>query len=135
LNTLERLSAERRIAVLGDVEEPRGTQGLIYKALGRRLAKSCDRVLFVGGKKAFASLRAGATDEGFPSGALTYARIDPPAIAQMLQDELLPGDVVLLKGRSTQHLERIALILSGETVTCSEPFCAKRQHCGSCPLR
>jgi len=134
LETLSNLSAERKIAVLGDVEEPPGSQGPIYKALGKHLAKVSDRVIFVGGKKAFNSLRAGATAEGLPLDALTHARTDPRAIAATLKTELRPGDLVLIKGRSNQHLERIALILSGQTVLCQARFCSRVQVCDICPL-
>jgi len=136
LDALSELSATRKIVVLGDVEEPPGSQGIIYKALGRRLAEIADRVIFVGGKKAFNSLRAGAISGGLSPEMLAHTRTDPFTLVQMLNGlHLGAGDIVLIKGRSTQHLERVALILEGEEVTCTTRSCSRRHDCYSCPLR
>jgi UDP-N-acetylmuramyl pentapeptide synthase len=42
----------------------------------------------------------------------------PAGAAEALGDLLRPADVVLIKGRSTQKLERIYLALSGRRVGC-----------------
>jgi len=136
MDTISKLPAKRKLVILGEVEEPPGSQGPIYKALGKRLAEISDRVVFVGGKKAFNSLKSGATSGGMPRDALTIARTDPLAIAQDLEAiELRQGDIVLIKGRSNQHLERVALLLSGQTVACSVSFCSRSHDCETCPLR
>jgi len=135
LDTLSIMPASRKIVVLGDVEEPPGSQGPIYKALGRRLAEVAAGVVFVGGKKAFNSLKAGAISEGLPRDALTSTRTDPHAIVQALEIAALgAGDIVLIKGRSTQHLERVALLLTGNAGKCSIGFCSRRHDCESCSL-
>jgi UDP-N-acetylmuramoyl-tripeptide--D-alanyl-D-alanine ligase len=135
LDALSGLSATRKVVVLGDVEEPPGSQGPIYKALGRRLAEIADRVIFVGGKKAFNSLRAGAVSTGLFRESLMNMPIDPHAIAQTIEDiGLRAGDIILIKGRTNQHLERVALLLRGEAVACSASFCLRRHDCVSCPL-
>ena len=135
LDALSKLSAKRRIVILGPVEEPPGSQGPIYKALGVRLAEIADSVVFVGGKKAFNSLRAGAISAGASRDALMNMRTDPHAIARTLENMgLRAGDIILIKGRSTQHLERVALILAGRTVTCVADYCLRRHDCATCPL-
>ena len=52
----------------------------------------------------------------------------------LLRSELRDGDVVLIKGRGTEHLERIALGLVGRAVRCTLPLCkAPEIRCGRCP--
>jgi len=134
LDTVLHLPARRRIIVIGDIEEPPGSQGPIYKELGRRLAEVADSVLFIGGKTNFARLKAGMIPEGLPREAIHSLRNQPHAIADFLAGELRRDDLVLLKGRSTQHLERVALILSGKDVACSAQVCPWRHDCATCPL-
>ncbi len=53
-----------------------------------------------------------------------------------LRRQLQPGDVVLIKGRNTQRLERISLALMGRTVNCKLVFCnAMGMRCERCPMR
>jgi len=135
LDTVSRLPARRRVVVIGDVEEPPGSQGPIYKALGRRLAEVADEVVFIGGKTNFGRLKAGMIPAGLPRDSIHNLRNQPRAIADFLAGELRPDDLVLLKGRSIQHLERVALILRGKEVTCSARICYWLHDCATCPLR
>jgi UDP-N-acetylmuramoyl-tripeptide--D-alanyl-D-alanine ligase len=136
LDTLSKLPAERKIVVLGDITEPPGSSGPIRRAVGERLAKVSDRVIFVGGKTSFKRLKGGTILGGLPRGALTNTRTDPLAIVQALDEiDLRLGDLVLIKGRNNQHLERVALILEGYTITCSNRLCSRQQYCGLCPMR
>ncbi len=134
LDTLAKLNATQKVVVLGDVEEPPGSQGPIYKALGRRLAEVADVVVFIGGKTNFNRLKSGMILGGLSRESLRNLRNDPHAIADLLTSELRPEDLVLIKGRSTQHLERVALILSGQTVLCQARSCSRVQVCDICPL-
>ena len=134
LDTLDRLPAERKIVVLGDVEEPPGSQGPIYKEVGKRVAEVAMRVIFVGGKTNFNRLKVGTTAGGLPRAALTNIRANPLEAARALEDDLCLGDLVLVKGRCTQHLERVALVLLGKKVRCTTPLCPKRRSCATCPL-
>jgi UDP-N-acetylmuramoyl-tripeptide--D-alanyl-D-alanine ligase len=134
LDTLDQLPAERKIVVLGDVEEPQGSQGPIYKELGKRVAEVAMRVVFVGGKTNFNRLKVGTTAGGLPREALTNIRTNPLEAAQVLEADLRLGDLVLIKGRCTQHLERVALVLLGKKVGCRTRFCPRRHSCETCPL-
>ena len=133
LDVLEALSAERRIVVIGDVEEPRGSQGPLYRALGLRISEVADRVVFVGGKTNFNRLKVGTAAGGLPRERLWNVRGNPLEAARLLEEELRPGDVVLIKGRCTQHLARIAHSLSGREVGCLIRTCPHRYDCLSCP--
>ena len=134
LDTLDQLPAERKIVVLGDVEEPPGSQGPIYKELGKRVAEIAMRVVFVGGKRGFEGLRAGVLAAGLPREALTNIRTNPLEATRMLEADLRLGDLVLIKGRSTQHLERVALVLLGKKVGCTTRSCHRSHDCATCPL-
>ncbi|MFC2099253.1 Mur ligase family protein [Candidatus Bipolaricaulota bacterium] len=134
LDTLDELRAERKIVILGDVEEPPGSQGPIYKELGKRVAEVAVHVIFVGGKTNFDRFKAGTAEGGLPRSALTHIQRNPLEAAQAVQADLRSGDLVLVKGRMTQHLERIALILLGERVACATRTCRRHHSCATCPL-
>ena len=133
LDVLEALTAERRIVVIGDVEEPRGSQGPLYRDLGMRISEVADRVVFVGGKTNFNRLKVGTAAGGLPRECLSNVRGNPLEAAHLLEEELRPGDIVLIKGRCTQHLARIAHSLSGREVGCLIRTCPHRYDCLSCP--
>jgi UDP-N-acetylmuramoyl-tripeptide--D-alanyl-D-alanine ligase len=121
----------RKIAVMGDVSEPPGSQGPIYRGIGERLAAMAHRVIVVG---EFQRYRAGATRAGMPPSALVNARHSVRAAWEAVQAELAPGDIVLIKGRDTQRLDRVALALQGRKVGCEVEFCdLKCVRCETCP--
>jgi len=134
LDTVSRLPARRKVVVIGDVEEPPGSQGPIYKTLGERLAEVADIVVFIGGRTNFGRLKAGMIPGGLPRESVHNLRNLPQAIADFLASELRQDDLVLIKGRSTQHLERVALLLCGKEVTCKAQVCPWRHDCATCPL-
>jgi len=134
LNALDELPARRKIVVLGDVEEPPGSQGPIYKEVGRHAAHVAERVYYLGGKTNLARLRAGTIEGGLPREALIHVRRGSLEAAERLGPELRAGDVVLIKGRSTEHFERIALALLGTNVGCEVRLCRRRHDCETCPL-
>ena len=56
-------------------------------------------------------------------------------VIEVLQGDLGPGEVVLIKGRDTERLDRIALALTGRTVCCDINFCnAMPTRCDHCPM-
>jgi len=132
LQTLADLQAERKIVVMGEVEEPPGSQGPIYRDLGQVLAEVVGHVVFVGGKGQLTPLRVGATEAGLPRSAWAFAGRSPRKAAQLVQEILRPGDVVLIKGRSNQKLLRVALALQGRRVDCDTPSCDSQPGCIEC---
>ena len=118
---------------MGEVSEPPGSQGPIYRELGRRIAAVADYVIFVGGN--FQRYAAGARQGGLPKSALFNAKGSVLKAAEYLQNELRAGDIVLIKGRDTQQLERVALVLTGHNVRCDIAFCDVRAvTCENCPM-
>lgn len=123
----------RRIAVLGDITEPVGSQGPHYRRLGNRLASIASRVVVVG--RSYQFYASGATKAGMARSAVINAGNSVRQAAQAVAANLKPGDVVLVKGRGTQKLDRISLALQGRTVGCELEFCNIRSpRCESCPM-
>ena len=122
----------RRIAVLGSVTDHSGAQGPIYRRLGERLAAMAAKVVVYGGqaKRYGVGLRAG----GSPKEALIDAGREIGAAWRAVQCDLRPGDVVLVKGRTSERLDRIALSLLGHQVRCTIESCKITElRCEACP--
>lgn len=130
IDALAEVPARRRIMVLGDVAEPPGPQRQVYKEVGARLGEVADRVVFVTNRTGFRDYRAGVRQtrpdyeplhaEGWRE---AFAAIEPG-----------PGDVVMVKGRSSQRLARVSLAVLGHDVGCELSYCDSRYaHCDHCP--
>jgi UDP-N-acetylmuramoyl-tripeptide--D-alanyl-D-alanine ligase len=133
LEVFSDIPAKRRGIVMGEVSEPPGSQGPIYRDLGRRIAETADYAIFVGGN--FQRYAAGAREAGMPQSALFNAQGSILKAAEYLSEQLEAGDTVLLKGRDTQRLGRVALVMSGRNVRCDIDFCDTRvTTCQKCPM-
>jgi len=136
LDLMEDIPATRKIVVLGEVSEPPDSQGLIYRRIGERLGKTATKVFFLCSHRSFRSYKGGAVAAGMSEEDLynagTNGLLD---LIDVLRAELVAGDVLLLKGRGNQRLERIAYALQGRTVACELGFCdAKSTACDACPM-
>ncbi len=135
LETLADIPTRRRIAIVGHVNEPLMPQGQIYKRLGEQLAAAASEAIFVGHSRAFRSVRTGARSAGMADGRLAFAGTLPMHALDMLPDDLGPGDVILVKGRPSQHMSRLALALAGWRVRCTKATCVPAafdcRHCSS----
>jgi UDP-N-acetylmuramyl pentapeptide synthase len=132
LTVLGEIPARRKFAVLGDITEPEMPQRAVYRKLGSRAARAASRILYIGHH--FGPFASGARQTGLARGDVTE-HADVFALAETLKNELKEGDVVLLKGRTNQKLERTALILSGRTVRCGISSCHIRSFpCEICPV-
>lgn len=121
----------RKIIALGEISEPPGNQGVLYRRLGERLGQIGWRVVVVGQKKAFHSYRRGAKSVGADT-VFIHAQTVHDAI-RAIDKDLREGDVVLVKGRDTQRLDRIALALQGVKVGCTLSFCQELStRCEGC---
>jgi UDP-N-acetylmuramoyl-tripeptide--D-alanyl-D-alanine ligase len=122
----------RRIVVIGSISEPPGSQYPIYRRLGERLAQVASRVVVV--SPMFRRYAVGATAAGMPRAALVDARGGVRAAWEAVRAELRPGDVVLVKGRITERLDRVALALQGRDVRCAIESCKLNEmRCEDCP--
>jgi UDP-N-acetylmuramyl pentapeptide synthase len=118
--------------VLGDISEPFGKQWQIYRKVGERIAQVATKAIFITGK--FRAYAAGAKSAGLPSLSIMGAERSVLKAVELLRDDLRPGDVVLIKGRDNQRLDRITLALIGKKVCCDIDFCDTRAvRCETCP--
>jgi len=131
IDTLAGIPAARRIVVIGEVSEPSGSVGPIYRRLGEKMGAIADRVIVVGDN--FQRYSAGANRIGVEKGVFVNAGKGWQKAVKLLQAELREGDVVLIKGRDTQRLDRIALALQGVPVSCELIMCQAVRRCASCP--
>jgi UDP-N-acetylmuramoyl-tripeptide--D-alanyl-D-alanine ligase len=133
LDLFSQIPAKRRMVVLGEVSEPPGSQGPIYREIGERIASIASRAIFIGGN--FQRYAAGVRRGGLPSSSIMDAERSVLKAAELLREDLRPGDVVLIKGRDTQRLDRITLSLMGRKVRCDIDFCDTRAvRCKTCPM-
>jgi len=134
LGTLGEIQACRRIAVIGEITDARGSAYPHYKRLGRLCAEICAKVIFVGWSRKFRAISTGARQSGLPLPSYSYAGRDVLSALELLRADLRDGDVVLIKGRMSQKMERIALGLLGRQVRCRRPECKyKMIRCSRCP--
>ena len=131
LDTLAEIPA-RRIVVLGSIMEPPGSQRPIYRRLGERIARIADRAILLGSMTR--AYTTGAVAAGMPRAAVVEAKHGIRAAWEAVRADLQAGDVVLIKGRPTERLERIGLALQGRLVRCEIDFCNLRlTRCDTCP--
>jgi UDP-N-acetylmuramoyl-tripeptide--D-alanyl-D-alanine ligase len=133
LDVLSEIPAQRRIIILGDVEGPPEGKNKIYRQVGERIGKIASRAIFIGGDSC-RNYSRGAKRIGLPSEEVTHIQGNVLKAAELLREEIRPGDVVLIKGRSTQRLDRVALSLMGRTVRCGISYCNVKVRCENCPM-
>ena len=134
LDVLSQIPAGRRMIALGEVNEPIGAQATVYRGIGERLAGIVSLAVVVGNDTGFRSYAAGAVQGGLARSAVQHATGGVLEAAKMLRGTLAPSDVVLIKGRNEQHLERIALALAGRDVRCDVVRCGLTEDCSSCAM-
>jgi UDP-N-acetylmuramoyl-tripeptide--D-alanyl-D-alanine ligase len=132
LDILEEIPARRKIVIMGEVSEPIGSTGPIYRRIGGRIARMASKAVFISGN--FQRYATGATHGGLAKSCLINAGRDLLSAAEMIKDELEPGDVLLVKGRTEQRLDRISLFLTGRKVLCDIVFCKAPCRCDDCPM-
>ena len=132
LDFLAEVPSSRKVIVIGDVSEPPGSSGPIYKRLGRRMSEIASRIVVVGGHRRRYAAGVAGNDR------LKEAFIDVghslSAAVSAVQEQIEPGAVVLVKGRDTQRLARVSLALMGQHVGCEIRFCPASVSCEECPF-
>ncbi|MGW1916498.1 UDP-N-acetylmuramoyl-tripeptide--D-alanyl-D-alanine ligase [Streptomyces sp. NPDC002076] len=133
LDLLGEMSADTRIAVLGEMRELGIWSDELHRLVGRKAATAATHLIAVGeeGKK----LLQAAEAQGFPASAMSLA--DSARNAHVLTQDIVSKStgrcVVLAKGARFMHMERVPLGLSGRHVDCSRRVCTKYIHCQDCP--
>lgn len=129
LEVLADSRSSRRILVAGDYSDaPAGGPKRRLDRLGREAACICDMVVFVGEHSHRAV--AGALKRGMAT-EMVYGFTGVHAAAAFLRSTLRSGDLVLVKGRIAEHLERIVLEQVGH-VRCRAIRCGLKGSCETC---
>lgn len=133
LDTLAAIPVARKMVVMGDVSEPPGSMGPIYREIGAQIARTATYAVFLGGgadRYAVGVRSAGFTRDQFDDAGRSVARA-----IELVRARVRPGDVVLVKGPDTQRLDRVSLGLLGQTVRCGLEVCSlKVVRCADCPV-
>jgi UDP-N-acetylmuramyl pentapeptide synthase len=133
LDVLAEVPASRRVVLLGSVSEPPGAQRPMYQALGERIAAIAAHLVVF--HHDFEPIWSGARRAGMPRTSVTVAARTAQDAAEALSQVLLPGDVLLIKGRGPEKLDRVRLILEGRQVGCDIGYCSLRTlECEQCPM-
>jgi UDP-N-acetylmuramoyl-tripeptide--D-alanyl-D-alanine ligase len=133
LDFLRSVPAPRRLVALGNITEPSNPQRQVYRMIGDRFAQLADFAFLLGSMdQAYAS---GAAAAGMPRERIMKFHNDLRRAIEALRNTLQPGDVLMVKGRLEDHLERITLALSGRKVRCWRTRCRSRAYrCDNCPM-
>lgn len=133
LETLEEITAERKIVVLGDVSEAGQEQHRLHRDLGARVARVADMAVFVGNMAKDAAV--GARRAGGAPGKFRASGTRVRDALGALEGVGGEGDLVLIKGRISQRLERVVLWLQGRVVRCNLKECkANNLRCERCGM-
>lgn len=132
LDLLAAIPAPRKLIVMGEISEPPGSQGPIYRRIGERMAGIASHLVVIGGN--FQRFAAGARRGGLSPDAVVDVKRSIRGAIEAVEAVLRPGDVVLIKGRDTQKLDRVALSLMGADCNCEIPFCEAKIRCAVCPM-
>jgi UDP-N-acetylmuramyl pentapeptide synthase len=128
---LAEIPAQRRLVLLGDVFEPAGDSESVYRKLALRLAKACDGAYLVGDDRRH--WLSGLIEGGVSRNRIVDDLGSLGEAARSLQRTLRAGDVVLIKGRQEERLERVAFALAGRPVPCALRICdAVNLACDRC---
>jgi len=126
---LRTADARRRILVISDCSDFKKTPRQRRRYYANLAAGIAEAVVFLGDRAHFGVKYA--LEAGMPEDSV-HACLTPQDAADFLKDYLRSGDLVLLRGRTTDHLTRVYLGLLG-TVGCRRAQCGRRGLCENCP--
>ncbi|MGI9648354.1 MAG: Mur ligase family protein, partial [Acidimicrobiia bacterium] len=122
-------TAVRKVVLFSDMSDTNRSDRKRGRLLGRRAAELAGLAVFVGNSAHHAA--AAAIHHGLPEDKV--AAFDSAVEAGTFLDQALqPGDLVLMKGRTSNHVSRAYLNLLDE-VTCVKDPCSFRISCDECP--
>lgn len=128
LRVLEEARAPRRLLVITDMSDFDAHRKNRLKYLAGRAPSLAETVVFVGEMAEYGKRRA--IEAGMPKENV-HALSSIRDAAEFLKRELKPNDLMLLKGRTTDHAARIFFAQLGE-VGCWKEYCPKRMLCDIC---
>ncbi len=128
LEFLREARAQRRILVFTDFSDSGDNRHRRLRSLAAAISGWLDILILCGDEHVYGRrkvLEAGAPPES-AHGFQTLREA-----AQLLRADLRPGDLILLKGRTTDHAARVFFALFGR-VACWRAYCPKTMLCDGC---
>ncbi len=125
---LAQARARRRILAITDLSDAGNNSSRRMRHIAAAAANGADMAVFIGRLAPFAQRRA--IEDGMAPEAVHCFQTLRQA-ADFLRDELRAGDLLLLKGRSTDHVTRLFFHQFG-TVECWKSHCSKTTLCDEC---
>ena len=123
---LKDAAASRKILVVGQISDYQATSKKIYRDAYVAARAVADKTVFVGDR----AHRARAPQEDHENGRHAEF-LSVKEAAEHVRAMAQPGDLVLLKGSTTLHLERVAIATKTE-VRCWEQQCGYWLNCFEC---
>ena len=129
MGAFEQSSAARRILVMSGLSDSPKNSRARFRELGQRAARVADVAVFVSKHHGHHAVKAAIASGMKPECVLSLPGLYEAA--EYLKSELRGGDVVLLKGRTTDHLSRVFFAQFGP-IGCWKTECRKRIVCDFC---
>lgn len=129
LRFLETAQASRKIAIIGTISDYPGESARKYRRVAQKALEVADRVFFVG-RWAHYALKARPSQD--PQRLQIFK--NAYELRHFLRDVLAPGDLVLAKSSTSDHLERLVLGWERE-FPCWRHECKRLILCTECPWR
>ena len=130
LAVLREASAGRRVLVISDYSDLQESYRGRFRLLPSLVAGAVDDVVLVGEHAEYGRRRL--LEAGFPAERIAVAQ-GLEATAELLRAHTGPGDLVLLRGRATDHISRAAIVQFG-SIRCWKPRCTWTTICDECPV-
>jgi UDP-N-acetylmuramoyl-tripeptide--D-alanyl-D-alanine ligase len=127
-DVIRKAQANRKRIVLGMMSDFPGNPKAKYRDAYRDARDAADQVIFVGDH----AHRSMASPEDIASGRFIQGR-SVRAVAEIIQEQAGPDELILLKASRDLHLERIALAFDHD-VRCWKERCGLRLSCFECGL-
>lgn len=130
LKVLQDASHNRKIAVISDYSDSHSSNKprQKFRRIATQAAACVDLMICVGERGHYG--RQAAIDAGLPED-MVFEAYDTCEASEILKGVQLPGDLVLLKGRTSDHLTRVYLDQLGE-VACTRQTCPRQILCDRC---
>ncbi|MEK7520407.1 MAG: UDP-N-acetylmuramoyl-tripeptide--D-alanyl-D-alanine ligase [Patescibacteria group bacterium] len=105
LDTLRSLPGTRKLAVLGDMRELGGFSEEAHRTVGKCVSDVCDVAVLVGAHMKFAEDEL--VKQGFVQGQNLFWYDTSAVAGEMLVRIIKEGDVILVKGSHSMHMEKV----------------------------
>jgi len=125
LEVLGALEAPRKIAALGTMNELGEQSYEAHIAVGQLAAEVAEFLITVGPEAQ--TLKKGAMSAGMPESGI-YTFFESEKAGEFLKDQLIPGDLILVKGSQNQvRMERLVKLIMDKPSQASELLCRQEE--------